>query len=488
MWRTNPDRKKSGSRSDAFRMKRRALLVLSVVAAVFAPSCRREPRHPSVVLVVLDTTRADHVSCYGYTRATTPHLDAFAREAIRFSQAYSVSTWTLPAHASLFTGLYPNVHRATQEHLWLDDRFETLAELARARGYATAAFSGNPWVARATHLDQGFEVMEEMWGRREAREDGSVPHGTNRLVFEWLQQRQPERPFLLFINYIEPHFPYDAPAKYQQRFIPPDTTPAERAEATIHWVDWYLRPPSLAPRAAALRTALYDAELVYTDAIVAELLDGLKRAGVYADSLIVITSDHGENLGDHGHLDHVFSLYNSTLHVPLLIRLPRGRQGGLARSDPVQPTDVFATLAAAIGTLPTDGGAAGHDLLRDALPVDRPLVAEYDYPMQALSVFPPAERENPKLQPFRRRLRSVQQGRRKLIWGSDGRHELYNLDTDPGETQNRSTEAPTDARQLETLLDSIVNLHEGAQPSAAVPTPDAATRERLRALGYVAVD
>jgi arylsulfatase A-like enzyme len=316
-------------------MKRQLWFVTTLVLLA-ATACQRQTEPPNIVLVVVDTARADHWSCYGYAQSTTPRIDAFAAEAIRFKRAYSTSTWTLPAHASLFTGLYPATHQATQEHMQLDDRFETLAMLLQARGYATAAFSGNPWVSRATHLDRGFDVMKEMWGTPQAREDGTFPHATNRLIFDWLRRRSPRQPFFLFVNYIEPHFPYDAPPTYEARFVAPDVSAAERAEATIRWVDWYLHPQPFTPRVAALRTGLYDAELAYADDIVGELLAGLRQAGVYQDSLIVITSDHGENLGDHGHLDHVFSLYNSTLHVPLLIRRPRAQQGGTVREDPVQ--------------------------------------------------------------------------------------------------------------------------------------------------------
>src|SRR5262249_26809245 len=147
-----------------------------------------------------------------------------------------------------------------------------------------------------THLNQGFEVMEEMWGRPEAREDGAIPHATNRRAFDWLARQSRQRPFFLFMNYIEPHFPYNAPAAYQAQFVPADASRAERDQAAVSWIDWYLHPQPLSPRIAAVRAGLYDAEVAYADAIVGELVDQLRRTGVYDQSLIVITSDHGENL------------------------------------------------------------------------------------------------------------------------------------------------------------------------------------------------
>lgn len=460
-----------------------------IAAALVQSGCQSPSRPPNVVLVVVDTSRADHWSCYGYPQTTTPRIDAFAREAIRFTHAYSTSTWTLPAHASLFTGLYPVVHQATQEHLQLDDRFETLAELLHAHGYATAAFSGNPWVSRSTHLNRGFDLMEEMWGRPEAREDGSFPHATNRLVFDWLQRKEPQQPVFLFINYIEPHFPYEAPRAYETRFVAPDVSIAERTQAAVRWTDWYLHPQPFTPRLAALRTALYDAEIAYADAIVGELLDGLRRAGIYDESLIVITSDHGENLADHGHVDHVFSLYNSTVRVPLLMRLPQQRKAGTVREDPVQLTDVFATILTATGAASSDTRVSGVDLLAGVMPDDRAILAEYYYPDQALAAFPIDQRSNPALDRFRRRLRSIQIGPHKLIWGSDGQDELYDLVNDSEERRNLIAQEPQVAERLRSQLQVRIARLQALSPKALPPVPppslDQATQERLRALGYL---
>lgn len=458
------------------------LLLLAVMGG-----CDKATGPTNIVLMVVDTARADHFTSYGYTQPTSPRLDAFGREAIRFTQAYSVSSWTLPSHASMFTGLYPVTHHATQEHLWLDDGFETLAEVLHGHGYATAAFSGNPWVSRATHLAQGFDVMEEMWGRPEAREDGAVPHATNRKVFEWLDRRVPGRPFFLFINYIEPHFPYAAPPKFERPFLPADVSPEDRRRAQISWVDWYLQPaPTLPPAIAAIRSGLYDAELAYADSIAGELLDELRRRGLYDGSLIVITSDHGENLTDHGHLDHVFSLYNSTLHVPLFLRLPHSAQAGTTRDDPVQLVDVFSTLLAAVGIRPGSKDVAGHDMLTGPVPAQRAVLAEYDYPQQALAVFPHQLQSHPALDRFRRRLRSIQVNGWKFIWGSNGRNELYDLAVDPLEQQNVIDHSPDRAQALAVQLQEMIKRYERG-PAAPMPVPslDTATQERLRSLGYL---
>jgi len=216
---------------------------------------------------------------------------------------------------------------------------------------------------------------------------------------------------------------------------------------------------------------------------VGELLAALRQGGLYEDSVIIITSDHGENLGDHGHFDHVFSLYNSTLRVPLLVRLPRGQRAGTVRTDPVQLVDIFPTIAAIVGF--DAGRVAGRDLLGPPSPSERPILAAYDYPMQALAVFPATERESPALDRFRRRLRSIQIGSSKFIWGSDGRNELYDLADDPAEGRNRVAADPEAARRLDAALQQAIRKWKNAPPGPGqIPTPDAATQERLGALGY----
>lgn len=445
--------------------KRHAGLVVLPLAVLLAlAGCRKGAPRSNVVIIVIDTVRADHLSAYGYGRSTTPRIDLFARDAVRFAHAYSVSSWTLPAHASLFTGLHPATHGATQEHLQLDGQFPTMAEALRDTGYATAAFSGNPWVARATGLARGFELMEEIWRRPGKEESGARPHATNRLIFDWLERQSKDRPFFLFVNYIEPHFPYEAPAMYHYPFLPPKFTAEEVIQAKVKWADWYLHPQPFPLTVAAIRTGLYDAEIAYVDTIVGELLDQLKAKGLYDSALIMLLSDHGENLGANGHLDHVFSLYNSTVQIPFIMRLPGGRSAGVVRYDPVQLIDVFPTVAAEIGLPTINGRLPGVNIVDGAAARDRAIVAEYDYPNQALSTFASRDQESPALAPFRRRLRSIQVGSTKFIAGSDGRNELYDLVDDPEERLNEIGARPAVAAELEQRLMDLLAEFAAVQP------------------------
>lgn len=462
------------------RVGKRAAVLLALACAFFA--CSGAER-PNVVLVVLDTTRADHFSAYGYPRATTPSFDAFAARSIQFDRAFATSSWTVPSHASLFTGLYPVTHGATQESQYLAADAETLAELLAADGYETAAFSNNAWVGEKTNLTQGFAHVGEMWRQRGP---GQAVR-TNRAVVEWLDTRDPDRPFFLFVNYIEPHWTYTAPRSWQDRFLFPGVTPAERKRANFGVVDWYLDRDSVAERLVPIRVGLYDAELAWVDAALGELLEMLRDRGLEESSLVVVASDHGENLGDNGHQGHSFTLYDSTLRVPLAIRPPGGAGAGSRRSDPVHLADVFETIAAATGVSPGGARRAGEDLLAGPLPDDRPLLAEYYYPAQFLAYFPEAAREGAELAPYRRRIRALRIGPHKLIWGSDGRHELYDVAADPGETRDLSGSAPETAQRMQAALEALVARYAADTPPPAPPAGalDPDTEANLRELGYL---
>jgi arylsulfatase A-like enzyme len=468
--------------------------LLAALAGAVGLACAASDadRPPDVVLVVIDTARGDHFSLYGYGSETSPRLDAFAAGAITFERAYSTSCWTLPSHASLFTGLLPVTHGATQEHLRLDDSLETLASLLGARGYETAAFSNNSWVSEDTGLLRGFGLAMPMWKRESA--PGETPHPTNREIFRWLEDRgagSDRPPFLLFVNYIEPHWPYEAPRSYRDRFLPPDTPESLIQRSGFPAIQWYLRRGVAGARVLATRARMYDAELSYADAVLGELLDGLAAGGWLEHALVIVTSDHGENLGEHGHQGHSFALYEPTLHVPLVIRPPHaaGANGaahaaGTRRSDPVQLTDVFATIARAAGATPSDPRVVGRDLLGGPLPEQRPLVAEYYRPDMFLRRFPDTPRAQAAVAPYRRRLRSIRIGDDKLVWGSDGLRELYDTRLDPAEQRDRSDREPERVRALTSRLDAVVrDLTREPEPIDVPLDPE--TEQNLRALGYL---
>jgi arylsulfatase A-like enzyme len=459
-----------------------ALGVALLAAIGCAPSAP-----PNLILIVLDTTRADHLSVYGYERDTTPNLRAFGEEATRFDRAFATSTWTLASHASLFTGLLPVTHRATQENLRLDDELDTLAELLADAGYETVAFTNNSWISDFTQLSRGFERVGAMWRRGADGSRGEGRHPTNRAVLDWLEAREDERPYFLFVNYMEPHWPYAAPQAYRERFAPPHANPEVVKRSGFPAIRWYLRRRPSAPDVLRARVGLYDAEIAHLDATLGDLFDSLRARGELDASLVVVTGDHGENLGDHGHQGHSFTLYDSTLHIPLLIREPGGKGAGTVRRDPVSLTDVFATIASAAGIRELDARVTGVDLLAAHAPAERAIVAEYYHPYTFLGRFPSTPEARRNLAPFERRIRSIRVGDDKLIWASDGRHELYRTSRDPGEANDLIEREPQRARALEARLAEIVDglAREIEQPQPPLSELDADTLANLRALGYL---
>jgi arylsulfatase A-like enzyme len=453
-------------------------------AAAIACSPRVAPP-TNVVLVVLDTLRADRVGCYGYSRPTTPRMDALCERGIRFANAFSTSSWTLPAHASLFTGLYPIEHGATQENTTLSGGASTLADILGAHGYATFAASANPLVSASTGLDRGFDVFIDSWRGGGARSHPAPDrHPNARAVMAFLDALPADRPFFVFVNYVEAHGPYQPPEPHRSRFLAVDTDPALLASALRRGaVGYYMDRSSISPAEFVVLNDLYDGEVARVDDLLGGLVDALEGSGRLDNTLLVVTSDHGENIGDHGHFRHVFNLYDTTVRIPLILVPPGGTRAGEVRDEPVGLVDVFTTILARAGIAPAAGAAHGRDLLdlgdgRDETPV----FAEYYFPFQALGPFPErahAGRGAP-LEPYLQRLRSVQVGDLRLITSSAGSRELYDLSADPGEQRNLAGEREWEGEEerLQTLLDVYVE-HAGGDP----PLPDAARRGARPAFG-----
>lgn len=477
-----------------------ALLLALLLGLVFGCT-QAAPRRPNVVLIVLDTVRADRISCGADGRGLTPNLDALCKRSIVFTNVSSTSSWTLPAHASLFTGLYPLQHGATQEHTRLEAGAATLAELLGAAGYRSFGVSANPVVSLKSGLGRGFDEFVETWRkRRSSAFPDAAEHPNHRAVAGLLGGLPANQPFFLFVNYIEAHGPNDPPEPYRARALADGTDLGllERAR-TRAARGHYLAPTAISPAEFSVIGDLYDGEVAYLDELVGGLLDSLEANGHLANSVVIVTSDHGENLGDHGHFRHVFSLYGSTVRVPLLIRLPGDRSSGEVREDPVGLIDVFASVLALTGT-PAPAGTSGRDLLGPARVGRAPRIAEYYYPLQALGLFPrdASDAVPPQLAPHLRRLRSIELDGLRYIWSSDGRHELYDVAADPTETRDLSGDsrfAEAEAR-LRERLDAFVTAGGGPRPlPAGVATPDEPggafedldpeSAELLKTLGYL---
>jgi arylsulfatase A-like enzyme len=393
----------------------------------------------------------------------------------------------------------------------LDEGLTTLAELFQSEGYQTAAFSNNPWIGREVNFDQGFEFFGEMWkGGRTVNRLGLVymfdkltktltdrtDHGadlTNRDIRWWFRQAaDPARPFFLFINYLEPHFSYEPPEPFRERFLKEGSRSLTKKYGGLMKGFKSLPPPvQFNQEEQALLTDLYDGEIAYLDSKIAEILDLLKKRGLFENTLVVITSDHGENIGHHRLFDHQYCVYETLLHVPLILRYPKGLPSGVQISQRVSQIDLFPTLMEIFQTETpeTDSMLRGESLLRFLSENPGPeepslILAEYEAPDKWLEKFRQRGQAVDEHY-FTRNLKSLAQDSYKFIWGSNGKHELYHLGEDPVEHRNLISEYPEVAHRMEkTLQETLASL--STIDSSNTPDPMGKDLvENLRSLGYI---
>ncbi len=437
----------------------------------------------NVLLLVLDTTRADAVGVYGQAGTSTPTLDRLAREGTLFTRARTTSAWTLPTHGSLFTGQYPSRHGAHAETHLLAAGRTTLAELLTST-HQTAGFSENPHISHAKGFTQGFDEYVENWRRRPDRQD------TVALVESWLAERDADRPFFLFVNLMTPHLPYRPPARWQDELLPAgaDARTVERLRAVgeldaRRFIAGHL---TFDDDELAILRALYRADVGFADDRAARLLSLLETAGVLERTLVVVVSDHGENLGEHGLMEHQLCLYETLLRVPMIFRLPGVVEAGRSDDAPVQIVDVMPTVFEAVGLPPALWpGVDGRSVLRDSPPPARPVIAEAMRPINQRRLF---RKLDPAFDfdPYDRRLTSIQVGELKLIVSDRGPAELYDLASDPGETRNLAAEQPDAVAALSRQIEARhTAARQPSRPGEAAPELDPETVEALRALGYL---
>ena len=401
------------------------------LAAAGAPT--EAPARPSVILVTLDTTRADHLGCYGAARAATPTIDALARSGVRFTQALSPAPLTLPAHTSLMSGRVPRRHGVRDNvGFKLDGKIPLLAERLRAAGYTTAAFVSSAVLDREGGLDRGFATYDDnvRVGDRQAfdYEERAASQTVDALMPHLAELKTP---FFLWVHFYDPHFPYVPPEPYATRFKD--------------------RP--------------YDGEIAFVDAQLGRIMEVFKRKGTTL--YVAVAGDHGESLGEHGEDGHGVFLYEATQHVPLILNGP-GIPPGSTVDAAVGLVDVAPTLLdlLKLPALPDTDGRSLSALLRGEKAATRDYEMETMYPSFSYGWAP---------------LRAIRSGPYKYI--AAPRSELYELPTDPRETKDLSLTMAKRAAELGKMLAERVE-----SDLTIVPADDADTderRERLSSLGYV---
>ena len=391
-----------------------------------------------VFLITIDTLRSDHVGCYGYQWIQTPTIDQLAKQGIRFAQAFTPSPITNTSHASILTGLLPSSHGVSDFGVPLTADHSTLAELLEKRGYQTAAFIGSIILDSKTlapGLDRGFEFYDNFpektetksrWGRLERRGMDVVQRAET-----WLDGHR-TGPHFVWVHLYDPHDPYEPPPPYSERY----------------------------------KDHLYDGEIAFADSALGRFLNYLKEQHWYEGALIIVVGDHGEGLGEHGEDTHGIFLYDSTTHVPLIVKLPNEQEADKVVEEQARTTDILPTILELLG-IPAPESLDGTSLKSALLGTEAPsrtVLGETDYPLR----FGWAP------------LRSVRKDAFKFIEAP--RPELYDLRSDPGEIRNAYVPWDSTVQKLRKEL-AKVSAKAAGKPSAAAVAPS--TTDELRALGYL---
>jgi arylsulfatase A-like enzyme len=471
---------------------------------------------PNVLLVILDTARASRV----YDADLMPNLNEFADEGATYTNAYATGPWSLPSHASLFTGQYTSNHRTHADEPQFTPETTPLAARLDEAGYETLAYSNNFWVSPSFGFDTGFDEYHVGWelfnggeGFAEVGKEHSDVAGqlrafapkllsrnglktmanalflvtlwdrydsgaylTNRQVKKWVSGS--DDPFFMFLNYHEPHLDYDAPGEYVEQVTPDGKTPPDADDVNQEAWAYVTGDVEMDESDFERLRLLYDAELRYLDSRLGELFDALEREGKLDETLVVVTSDHGENLGDHGLMGHQYCLYDTLMHVPLIVRGP-GVDAG-TRDGFVELRDLYPTIldAAGLEDAPDDRNLQG-DPDREAV------AAEYWTPPCPTSELRADFGELPeRVQKFDRGLQAVRTDDWKLVVGTDGSTQLYDLSEDPGEETDVSEDHPDVVDELSEAIQSRFDPIT-ADDDYTKPDVSPVVTNRLEDLGYL---
>ena len=460
-----PLRGRGGRRPARFVLA--VLVVLGVLAVLSGLSCAK-PRPRNVILILVDTLRADHLGAYGYARPTSPNVDAFAAESLQFTGARSQASCTFPSANSILTSRYPSAFlgQPAPSPLGIPESIPSIAEILRERGFRTAAVSASPVVRNTpgrfnpgAGFGRGFESFHEGCEWRSAA-------CVNRAAFPLIRSAD-ERPFFLYLHYMDPHGPYEPPKHHRRRWAlgrPDKKFVRDGNPNPIGDMLYKGAPdPGITPQDLQHLIDLYDEEIAFFDSQLAELLQVIRDAGRMEDTILVFVSDHGEDFLEHGHIKHCRTLFDSSIKTPLLLRLPGARPGVLDR--PVQNLDVVPTLLDYLG-IDTGGLAFEGESLRPLIEGpngDRPELDPHQYGMQGT-------------------LRSAADGRHKVIHDlGKGSFELYDLAADPQETRDALRGQRRTFHRLRQALTGWLRKTEGT--GKAEESLEA--ERRLRALGYL---
>ncbi len=451
------------SRRDILKAGLYGTLATGLSSAVWINGCRKKlpTMRPNILFISIDTLRADHLSCYGYTKPTSPHIDLLASGAHLFKRAYTTIPTTLPSHLSMFTSMYPTQLAVTRNGHYVGHDRTTLPEILKEHGYSTAAFVNYFVLGRRYGFTQGFDTVVT----REGHADQPLP-----FALRWLREYKSEKPFFMFAHFFDPHTMYDPIAHFKKKFAVTDRRhPVGRG--------FVKKKGILTPKAIQEDINAYDAEIASADWAVGHLIAELKRSGLEDDTMIFLVSDHGESLDDLAELDYFFDhsefLYNHQINIPLIIRLPKaaGAEGATVHDVPVSTIDLMPTILELLG-IEKPSFNEGHSLLGGLLGshiTQRP-------------VFGQAEAPNYD-SPHRF---SIIVDKWHMIMSKEkvAKYELFDVIKDPAEKNDLYKIYPEIAQKLRNDLSEWTDQLKRKFSRSTFET-DQKQLEKLRSLGYI---
>jgi arylsulfatase A-like enzyme len=484
---------------------------------------------PNILVVVMDTARAQS-SLPQENPAVLPNLKSLAEDGVTFTQAITTAPWTLPSHASMFTGQYTRDHGTHAGNKSFSPEFDPLPELLQKEGYNTVGISNNTWISPTFGFGRGFDDFYQGWELFSSEADlsdiirsdenwrnklgqlfqrvnwpkahrslGNALYAkffqnqydsgallTNHRIKNWINKKaNVDSPFFMFINYVEPHLEYDPPRSFRYKHLPSGMSPRQAEKANQDQWGYISGDIDMKEWEFQALEALYTAELEYIDYRLGKVITFLRESGVLENTFIVVLGDHGENIGNHGLMDHQYSLHDTLLRVPMIFRYPESIPSGKIVESQVEVRDLFPTiLDVASVQSPKVDSISRNRLVAEEMGRDQ-TIAEYVTPQPAIeSLRQRAENADEVMSKFNRSLRCIRTDRWKYIQASDGSEWLFNLRTDPDEIENVVEDRPETAQRL---LEELKNMHGPMKiaESSGMSQLDDSTQERLRQLGYI---
>jgi arylsulfatase A-like enzyme len=471
-----------------------------------------DKQQPNIILVLIDTLRAGRLSCCGYNRPTSPNIDRLARSGLLFENAIVSAPWTLPSHASLLTGLYPSQHGATDENLFLRDDIPTLAQLLGESGYNTIAYAHeNGWLSRDTNLMRGFEkfydpaykppppegnrlIRKIRWKVRTTLKLETQHRSTaalNSLESHLAGNRNSDQPLFFFLHMMETHMPYRPARSAMKKFGLDKTDPDMLAYLRKNFREYRTQPEKLSDEQLKTLRTLYDACVATADKRLARLFRLVNSSRYRDNTILIITSDHGEQLGEHGLLNHWFSLYDTLLKVPIIISSPKILPKPMRITQQIQQHDLFYTILDMAGY---NGDKIKPDSIRSKSFLQniagKSPFPEYTFAQQAYAkmTLKHVKKYNPSFDNERWvcSKQAVRSEQFKYIKYGIGLQELFDIKSDPGETKNIIKDHPDIANNLSRQLETIKPIEKQPQHDSTGPEDfDPEIKKRLEDLGYI---